>query len=113
MIKHSLTVIEKAVTMLNPNQTPVVAFDQPLFALAKKVQWIWPQTHGEDKFVIMFGGLHIELTALKALGKWLDSSGWVAALVHAEIASSGIANSFLKSSHITRIRHTPPPPPPP
>ena len=44
MIKHSLTVIEKAVTMLNPNQTSVVGFDQPLLALAKNVQWIWPQT---------------------------------------------------------------------
>ena len=55
--------------MLNPDQTPVVAFDEPLFALAKKVQWTWPQSHGEEKFVIMFGGLHTELTVLKALGK--------------------------------------------
>ena len=53
----------------------------------------------------MFGGLHIELTALKALGKWLDSSGWVAAITQADIASTGTADSFLKASHITKTRH--------
>ena len=36
MIKHSLEVISKAVGHLNPGQSPVVTFDQPLYALAKK-----------------------------------------------------------------------------
>ena len=31
MIKHSLDVISKAVEHLNPGQTPVVTFDQPLY----------------------------------------------------------------------------------
>lgn len=105
MIKHSLTVIQKAVAHLNPNQIPVVAFDQPLYAIAKKIQWCWPDTFGDKEFIIMFGGLHIELTALKALGKWLDGSGWIAAITQAGIASSGTADSFLKASHITKTRH--------
>jgi len=46
---------------LNTGQIPVMAFDQPLFALAKYVQWSWPLSHGEDSFVVMFGGLHIEM----------------------------------------------------
>ena len=103
MIKHSMTIIQKAMKMVNHNQVPVIAFDQPLYAFS--MQWIWPDTYGDEKFVIMFGGLHIELTALKALGKWLDSSGLVNAITQSGIASSGTADSFLKASHITRTRH--------
>ena len=69
MIKHSLSIIRQAVDHLNHNQVPVVTFNQPLYAIAKKVQWIWPESYGERKFIVMFRGLHIELTALKALGK--------------------------------------------
>ena len=53
----------------------------------------------------MLGGPHIEMTAWKALGKWLDSSGWTAALVQAYIATPGKADSFLKVSHVSRTRH--------
>ncbi|KAK3729206.1 hypothetical protein QZH41_002773 [Actinostola sp. cb2023] len=55
------------------NEIPVIAFDQPLFALAKQIQWSLASTHGENHFVVMFGGLHIEMTAFKVLGKWLDA----------------------------------------
>ena len=47
MIKHFLDTVKDAVEYLNPGQTPVIAFDQPLFALAKKVQWHHPQTYGK------------------------------------------------------------------
>ena len=58
----------KAVEHLNPGQTAFIAFDQPLFALAKEIQWRHPDTMGEDKLVIMLGGLHIELAVLNAMG---------------------------------------------
>ncbi len=50
---------------LNPSQVPVLAADKPLYALAKQIQWSWPSTLGEDKYVIMFGGLHVEMATLK------------------------------------------------
>ena len=50
--------------------------DQPLYALCKQFQWNWPETHGEGKFVLVMGGLHIENVALKLQGEWLDKSGW-------------------------------------
>ena len=81
-----------------------MAVDQPLFALAKMVQWKWPDTHGEDKYVVMFGGLHLEMALWSTLGDLLEGSGWTNALVEAEIASSGVAESFLKTSHLTRTR---------
>lgn len=60
MIKHSMNVVRDVVEHLNPGQTPMVTFDKPLFALAKQIQWKWPQEYGEGKFVVLFGGLHIE-----------------------------------------------------
>ena len=71
MIKHSLCIVKSATEHLNPGQTPVITFDQPLYALAKKIQWKWPEVYGEDKFVVMMGGLHIEMATLKTLGDWL------------------------------------------
>ena len=65
MTKHSMDIVKKSVQYLNPGQIPVLAADQPLFALAKQIQWTWPATHGEDQFVIMFEGLHIEMAVLK------------------------------------------------
>ena len=104
MICHSIDVVKTAVEHLNPGQTPVVTFDQPLFALAKQIQWKWPEKYGEDKVVVLFGGLHIEMAALKTLGDWLDGSGWVQTLVQAEITTPGTAESFLRASHVTRTR---------
>ena len=104
MICHALEVISTAVRYLNPSQIPVTAFDQPLFALAKQVQWQWPERFGEGKLIVMFGGLHVELTALKAIGKWIEDSGWTGALVQSGIASSGTADSFLKASHVSKTR---------
>jgi len=89
MVKHSMDVVRNSVEHLNPGQIPVVTFDQPLFALAKQIQWKWPQGYGEEKFVILFGGLHIEMAALKTIGDLLQGSGWVQALVEAEITSAG------------------------
>ena len=62
-IKHALQKISETVRFLNAGQNPVVAADQPLYPLAKQIQWKWPE-HGEDKVIMMFGGLHI-------IQKWL------------------------------------------
>ena len=105
MIRHSMTVVQAAVQTLNPNQVPVVTFDQPLYALAKQIQWHWPEKFGEDKFFVMMGGLHIEMAALRMLGHWLDGSGWVQCLVNAGVATAGIADSFIQASHVKRTRY--------
>ena len=39
MIKHSMTIVQATVQHLNPGQVPVLTADQPLFALAKQIQW--------------------------------------------------------------------------
>ena len=50
------------------------------------------------------GGLHIEMAAFKLLGDWLDGSGWTSPLVAAEVATGGVADYFIKATHVTRTR---------
>ena len=104
MIRHSMDVIKTAVDILNPGQVPVITADQPLYTLAKQIQWNWPQTHGEDYFVILFAGFHIEKASFNTLGDLLDCSGWTEALVQAGVATPGTADSFIKAAHVTRTR---------
>ena len=95
MLRHSFEVIQEAVHHVNPGQIPVITVDQPLFAKMKQIQWSMDRLYGEDKFVPLLGGLHTEMTCFKVLGHWLEGSGWVEALKEVEIATIGIAESFL------------------
>ena len=52
----------------------------------------------------MFGGLHIEMAALKTIGDWLQRSGWAQALVQAEIATAGTADSMYRAAHVMHTR---------
>lgn len=106
MMLHSMNVVKDAITYLNPEQVPVMVVDQPLYALCKQIQYLLPETHGKDKFLIFLGGLHIEMAAFRAAGHWLDGSGWVNVLTRAEVTTSGRAESMLKASHLTRTRYT-------
>ena len=107
MIRHSMVVIKRAVEHLNPGQVPVLTVDQPLFAIAKIIQWNWPESYVEDKFVVLLGGLHIEMATLASLGDLLDGSGWTNVLTQAGIATPGMADSFLKGAHVTNQACTP------
>ncbi|CAG2234248.1 unnamed protein product [Mytilus edulis] len=62
--------------------------------------------YGEDHFVMMFGGLHIEMAAFKAFGSWLEDSEWTSVLVNAQVTSPGTADSFLEASPVTTTRRT-------
>ncbi|GFO25218.1 hypothetical protein PoB_005172300 [Plakobranchus ocellatus] len=75
MIRHAMCVVKQAVHHLNPGQVPVLTLDQPLFAIAKQIQWNWPNDYGEDKFVMLLGGLHLEMASLATIGDLLDGSG--------------------------------------
>jgi hypothetical protein len=61
MIRHTMNVVKHNVEHLNPGQVTVITFNQPLYALAKQVQWNCIDTHGEQHFLIMLGGLHVEM----------------------------------------------------
>ena len=68
MVKHCITVIQKVVHKANPGQISIITADQPVYALHKQIQWKFLHDFGEDTFIIMMGGLHIEMTMLHVLG---------------------------------------------
>ena len=102
MIKHSLDVVMDVAAYLNPGQTPVVAFDQPLFALAKKIQWYHPDTHG--RLVMMMGPLHAEMAFMNTVGDSLKDSGWTTIITNAEVARSGVAESLVFGHDVVRAK---------
>ena len=61
MVWHGMKIIRQATNYINPGQTPVMEVDQPLFTLAKQLQWNFPRSEiGEDSFLVTLGALHIE-----------------------------------------------------
>ena len=97
-----MDIIKLSVNHLNPGQVPVIALDQPLFAVGKEIQWNWSDLYGEKEFVVMFGSRHIEMAFLKVIGEWLQGSGWTTALADSNIATPGTAESFVKAASVTR-----------
>ena len=91
MIKHGMDVLREATSFLNPGQVPIITLDQPLFGLAKAIQWKWPDEYGKDKFLVMSSGLHLDRAMWSTVDDLLDGSGWTTILTEAEVASSGIA----------------------
>ena len=105
MVKHAMNILISITSYLSPGQIPVMACDCPIFAKAKYIQWTWPSNHGEDKMVIMFGGLHLEMSMWNMLGDYLAEYGWTVAFSEAGIASSGVADVLLNVSHLTKTQH--------
>ena len=105
MVKHGMDIIKATVNYLNPGQIPIMVCDQPIYALAKKVQWLLPAMYGEDNFLLWPGGLHIELALWKLPGEMLEGMGWDAIISEAEVTTPGVAKSLLKVSHLMRTRY--------
>ena len=49
--------MKEAVEYLNHGLVPIFSVNQSLYAVANQIQWNWPDTRGEDHFIIMFGGI--------------------------------------------------------
>ena len=86
--------VKDIVSHLNPAQVPVIAADKPIYATAKQIHRHWPERYGEDKFIIMFGGLHIEMAAFKSICTLLQDSGLNGALVESGIHPLGLQHPF-------------------
>ena len=70
LVKHGMDVIAKATEHVNHQQVSVLTVGQPLFAIAKKIPWSWPDVYGDSKYVLMMGGLHIEIALINVLENW-------------------------------------------
>lgn len=96
MIRHGMALIAKNTEFLNSGQIPVMAVDQPLFAIAKRIQWQYPAEFGEGKFMVMFGAFHIEKTFLAVLGQLMEGCGWTGIVAESGIMGEGSAEAVLK-----------------
>ena len=105
MLCHAMVHMIKITIFFNPGQTAVMTFDGPLYILAKKLQWTYPELVGEDKLLLLPGGLHIEKLWWETIGSLLEGSGWTTLLSNADIATPGRAQSYLMGSHIYRSRY--------
>ena len=63
-----MTVIQKVVHKVNPRQIPIITTNQPVYALLTQIQWKFLNDFGEDAFIIMIDGLHIEIAMIHVLG---------------------------------------------
>lgn len=75
-----MDIVKTPVDIVSPKQVAVITVDQPQYSITKRIHWAWPATH-EGHFIVLFGGLHIGMAALKVLGNLLDSSGWTGPLL--------------------------------
>ena len=54
-MKHTMEIVKENTEFINAGQTPVIGADQPLYAICKQLQWQFPESLGEDKFVMKLG----------------------------------------------------------
>ena len=52
----------------------------------------------------MMGALHIEMAALRMVGRILKGSGWTTAIEESDLVSAGITESFLSVTNVTKTR---------
>ena len=76
MMKHTMEIVKENTEFINAGQTSVLGADQPLYAIYKQLQWQFPESRSEDKFVMKLGALHIDDNCQLMLGKMLRGSGW-------------------------------------
>ena len=84
------------VCRMNYLKSPVVIFDQSIYAIALGKCNGTGQISLEEQVAVMLRGHHIEMAAFKALGDCLDDSGCTGALVQTGIGKSGTAILSLK-----------------
>ena len=92
LIKHLMDLVRNDFNIVNRGQTSVIACDKLLYKIAKYIQWTWSETRGENSYVVMLGGLHINMTFLKCIGDLLNRSGRTSAISQANIATPGTSH---------------------
>jgi len=84
----------------------VLVVDQPLYDLAKKMQWTFPDVFGADKFEVMLGGLHTEMALWSTMRDLLRGCGWPESLKEAGLVKAeAAALAFLKETNVMRTRY--------
>ena len=104
LVRQCVEIIKLLTQHLNQSQKQImITGDQPVYALGKKVQWMFP-----DQFcdvLWMMGPLHIEIAFLDPISNWLDGSGWTNIFERAMITTTGQTESYLSGRKMKRTRY--------
>ena len=93
LLNRVVNLVKEAVEHLDPNQTPVLTMGHPFSAIAKEIQWQWPDSFSNNKYVIM-----IEMA--RRVVQWF--------LVPSTITTAGtVLQNILWKHLISRGRDTP------
>ncbi len=105
MIKRQCTCLCKVHSFWILVRLSVLGAEQPIYAIAKQLQWTFPDILGEDKLVLMLGALHIEGKIHQMIGKLLRDSGWQQLFLKHRFWHLD-AQSALDEYHIKPARYT-------
>ena len=105
MVYHAINQTIAMTNHLNPGQVPILVADQPLYQLIKRLQHKYNDSIGEHKFIAILGPMHVEKMMWETVGSYLEKSGWTALLSSSGTVTSGVAESFVGVSHLTRTRY--------
>ena len=103
--KHCIEVSKSAVELLNPGQVIIDTSDQPVYALSRQLQKLYPDSFGPGKYLPMFGGLHIEKLLLEIHGQLIAGSGLSKFLDQSNLSITGAGNVFDTVPQITSARY--------
>lgn len=62
MVRHTKQIL----LLIHLEQALVITADQPVYALGKKIPWMYFDLYGEEMLVMMIGELHVEMAFLDA-----------------------------------------------
>ena len=105
MQKHCIEVAKIAIDALNPSQVTVDTSDQPLYALSRWLQQVFPDSLGPGKYLPMFSGLHIGKLLLEIHGQLIAGSALAQFLDQAKVSITGAGNVVVNVSQITSARY--------
>ena len=105
MLRHTIGVVKQILLKINPEQPVGLTADQPVYALGKEVQRMYPDLYGESNTVMMMGALHIEMVFFNTIGDWHKGSAWVELLAKADVNTLGRAELFLSGKQVKRSRY--------
>ena len=101
-VRHSANMVKAITENVNPGQPIVITADQPVYALRKQLQWIFPDEFRD--FVWMLGPLYTEQNFIKEIGDWLEGSGWTKIYKYSSNSTPGKADSFLSCAGVPGIK---------
>ena len=72
MVRHCMDVIIKVINQVHPSQVAIITADQPVYALGKRIQWMYPEEYGESKIIMSMGCLYRDgiVECNWRLGRW-------------------------------------------